>query len=156
MAHPDYRKLPRQSFSEMQSSLDEHKRLGYTQKNLKDVGDADWRKLYYGKASPGLLAATAAGTGAALAAPALMRDGVFQHSATKDPVVERKGPVRNQSGLLENITDFNEEVFKSVRHAAGPLAEVFMPYEGVNEYLKIVNDYERQPTWWDRLGLLDW
>ena len=39
---------------------------------------------------------------------------------------------------------------------AGPLAEVFMPYEGVNEYLKIVNDYDRQPTWRDRLGLLDW
>ena len=156
MAHPDYRKLPRQSFSEMQASLDEHKRLGYTQQNLKDVDDADWRKLYYGKASPGLLAATAAGTGAALAAPALMRDGVFQHSATKDPVVERVAPVRNQSGLLKNITDFNEEVFRSVRHAAGPLAEVFMPYEGVNEYLKIVNDYDRQPTWWDRLGLLDW
>jgi hypothetical protein len=109
-----------------------------------------------GRATVPILTATAGGTGAALAAPALMRDGVFQHGATSEPVVERKAPVRNQSGLLENITDFGDEVFRSVRHAAGPLADVFMPYEGINEYLKIVNDYDRQPTWMDRLGLLDW
>ena len=30
-----------------------------------------------------------------------------------------------------------------------------MPYEGANEYLKVVNDYDKQPTWLDRLGLLD-
>ena len=29
------------------------------------------------------------------------------------------------------------------------------PYGGGNEYLKVVNDYDKQPTWLDRLGLLD-
>jgi len=102
-----------------------------------------------------MLGATALGTAGLLAAPALMKDGVFQHGATSEPVVERMEPVRNQSGLLADVTDFGDEVFKSVRHAAGPLADVFMPYEGVNNYLKTVNDYDRQPTWWDRLGILD-
>ena len=32
---------------------------------------------------------------------------------------------------------------------------LLMPYEGINDYLKVVNDYDRQPTWMDRLGLLD-
>ena len=27
-----------------------------------------------------------------------------------------------------------------------------MPYEGANEYLKVVNDYDKQPTWLDRWG----
>ena len=26
---------------------------------------------------------------------------------------------------------------------------------GANDYLKVVNDYDKQPTWLDRLGLLD-
>ena len=30
-----------------------------------------------------------------------------------------------------------------------------MTYEGANAYLKVVNDYDKQPTWLDRLGLLD-
>ena len=108
-----------------------------------------------GNATVPMLGATAAGTAGLLAVPALMKDGVFQHGATSEPVVERKKPVRNQSGLLESVTDFGDEVFKSVRHAAGPLADVLMPYEGVNNYLKTVNDYDKQPTWWDRLGLFD-
>lgn len=108
-----------------------------------------------GAADTGLLAATAAGTGAAAAAPGLLQGGVFQHTASETPIVERKEPVRNQSALLADITDFGDEVFKSVRHAAGPLADVLMPFEGVNDYLKTVNDYDKQPTWWDRLGLLD-
>ena len=29
------------------------------------------------------------------------------------------------------------------------------PYGGANEYLKVVNDYDKEPTWLDRLGLLD-
>jgi hypothetical protein len=84
-----------------------------------------------------------------------MKDGIFQHTASETPIVDRKEPVRNQSGLLEDVTNFGDEVFKSVRHAAGPLADVFMPYEGVNNYLKTVNDADKQPTWWDRLGILD-
>jgi len=108
-----------------------------------------------GNATVPMLGGTAAITAAGLAAPALMKDGVFQHTASETPIVERKKPVRNQSGLLESVTDFGDEVFKSVRHAAGPLADVFMPYEGVNNYLKTVNDYDKQPTWWDRLGILD-
>lgn len=108
-----------------------------------------------GNATVPVLGGTAAITAGALAAPALMKDGVFQHTASDKPIVERKEPVRNQSSLLESVTDFGDEVFKSVRHAAGPLAEVLMPYEGVNNYLKTVNDYDKQPTWRDRLGLLD-
>ena len=29
------------------------------------------------------------------------------------------------------------------------------PYGGANEYLKVVSDYDKQPTWLDRLSLLD-
>ena len=47
MAHPDWRKLPRQSFNELQDSLSAHKELGYTgTAPIKDGGD--WRRLYYG------------------------------------------------------------------------------------------------------------
>ena len=125
---------------------------------LSKSKDADDRLINIaerGNATVPMLGATAAGTAGLLAAPALMKDGIFQHTASETPIVERKEPVRNQSGLLESVTDFGDEVFKSVRHAAGPLADVFMPYEGVNNYLKTVNDADRQPTWWDRLGLLD-
>jgi hypothetical protein len=107
-----------------------------------------------GNADPRLLGGTAAVTAGALAAPALMKDGVFQHSATKEPVVERREPVRNQSSLLESVTDFGDEVIKSAKHAAGPLS-LLVPYEGINDYLKVVNDDDKQPTWWDRLGLFD-
>ena len=107
-----------------------------------------------GNATVPMLGATALGTAGLLAAPALMKDGVFQHGATSEPVVERKEPVRNQSSLLESVTDFGDEVIKSAKHAAGPLS-LLVPYEGVNNYLKTVNDEDRQPTWWDRLGLLD-
>jgi hypothetical protein len=108
-----------------------------------------------GAATVPMLGATAAGSAGLLAAPALMKDGIFQHTASETPIVERKEPVRNQSGLLESFTDFGDEVFKSVRHAAGPVADVLMPYEGINNYLKTVNDYDKQPTGWDRLGILD-
>lgn len=47
MAHPDWRKLPRQSFNELQDSLTAHKELGYTgTAPIKEGGD--WRRLYYG------------------------------------------------------------------------------------------------------------
>lgn len=56
MAHPDWRKLPKMSFNEMQDALTEHKRLGYM--GSADVeGDipvpakmekGDWRALVYG------------------------------------------------------------------------------------------------------------
>lgn len=47
MAHPDWRKLPKQSFNELQDSLTAHKALGYTgTAPIKDGGD--WRSLYYG------------------------------------------------------------------------------------------------------------
>ena len=108
-----------------------------------------------GAASPELLGLLGGGAAAGLAAPVLMKNGVFQHTASETPIAERKEPVRNQSALLADITGFGDEVFKSVRHAAGPVADVLMPFEGVNNYLKTVNDYDKQPTWWDRLGLLD-
>jgi hypothetical protein len=107
-----------------------------------------------GNATVPMLGGTAAITAGALAAPALMKDGVFQHGATSEPVVERKEPVRNQSSLLESVTDFGDEVIKSAKHAAGPLS-LLVPYEGINDYLKVVNDEDKQPTWLDRLGLLD-
>lgn len=65
-AHPDFRKLPRQSWSEMQAALQAHKDAGYTQAINPVMKDTDWRKLYYGKADLGLLGALgAAGAGAA-------------------------------------------------------------------------------------------
>jgi hypothetical protein len=90
-------------------------------------------------------------TTAALAAAPAVVGGVFQHNATKEPVVKKRN---NQSSLLESVTDFNDEVIESVKHAAGPLS-LLMPYEGINDYLKVVNDNDKQPTWMDRLGLLD-
>ena len=66
MAHPDWRKLPRQSFNELQDALTAHKELGYTgTAPIKEGGD--WRRLYYGKADPLLLTGLAAGTGGAAA-----------------------------------------------------------------------------------------
>jgi hypothetical protein len=61
-AHPDFRKLPKQSFSEMQDALSAHKSAGYTGKKPV-MRKSDWRKLYYGKADPQLLALLAAGAG---------------------------------------------------------------------------------------------
>ena len=50
-AHPDYRKLPKQSFSEMKAASDEHTAAGYRgQKPVMD--ESDWRKLYYGALAP--------------------------------------------------------------------------------------------------------
>lgn len=61
MAHPDWRKLPKQSFSELQDALTAHKQAGYMATPSKkgqlyptDVKtqpvpkETDWRKLYYG------------------------------------------------------------------------------------------------------------
>lgn len=67
-AHPDFRKLPRMSWSEMQKSLDAHKEAGYyTSKERKPINTTDWRRLYYGFADPALLGATAVGAGGAAA-----------------------------------------------------------------------------------------
>jgi len=50
-AHPDYRNLPKSSFSEMLDALEAHKKAGYT--GTKPVmGQSDWRKLYYGALAP--------------------------------------------------------------------------------------------------------
>jgi hypothetical protein len=70
MAHPDWRKLPKQSFSELQDALTEHKRMGYMSAPEAELQptkmQGDWRKLYYGKADPRLLlGAATAGGGAA-------------------------------------------------------------------------------------------
>jgi hypothetical protein len=69
--------------------------------------------------------------------------------------VERRKAVNNQSSLLEGVTDFADDVFASFKDAAGPVGSLLMPFEGVNDYLKVVNDNDKKPTWWDRLGLLD-
>jgi len=84
MAHPDWRKLPKQSFNELQDALQEHKRTGYT--SLPGAGlypgdidvqavprQTDWRKLYYGAATPGMMGATAGGSAAALALAKALR-----------------------------------------------------------------------------------
>lgn len=65
-AHPDYRLLPRQSWTEMQDALTAHKKAGYTQAKNPVMGETDWRKLYYGKADPMVLPGVAAGAGAAM------------------------------------------------------------------------------------------
>lgn len=65
-AHPDYRLLPRQSWTEMQDALTAHKEAGYTQAKNPVMGETDWRKLYYGKADPMVLPGVAAGAGAAM------------------------------------------------------------------------------------------
>lgn len=75
MAHPDWRKLPKQSFSELQDALTAHKQAGYMATPSKkgqlyptDVKtqpvpkETDWRKLYYG----GLAGAGTAGAMAQL------------------------------------------------------------------------------------------
>ena len=64
-AHPDYRKLPRQSWTEMQDALTAHKQAGYTQSLNPVMNESDWRKLYYGKADVGLLGMLGAGAGGA-------------------------------------------------------------------------------------------
>jgi hypothetical protein len=50
-AHPDYRLLPKSSFSEMQGALEAHKKAGYTGKKPV-MAPSDWRKLYYGAFAP--------------------------------------------------------------------------------------------------------
>jgi len=65
-AHPDFRKLPRQSWSEMAESLKNHKDAGYT--GTKPVmNQTDWRDLYYGHATPGGMGALLGASGAGAA-----------------------------------------------------------------------------------------
>ena len=52
-AHPDYRLLPRQSWTEMQDALTAHKKAGYTQAKNPVMAPCDWRELYYGGAAAG-------------------------------------------------------------------------------------------------------
>lgn len=63
-AHPDYRSLPRQSWTEMRDALTAHKQAGYTQADNPVMAPTDWRKLYYGNVDrtllPGLAGAAAA------------------------------------------------------------------------------------------------
>ena len=62
-AHPDYRELPRQSWTEMRDALTAHKEAGYTQADNAVMAPTDWRKLYYGSIPP---AAAIGFTGGAL------------------------------------------------------------------------------------------
>lgn len=74
-AHPDFRKLPRQSFSEMQDALRAHKEAGYMdtgEKAVRRMQGQDWRKLYYGNVDPRLLLGM--GSAAALAAALRQRE----------------------------------------------------------------------------------
>jgi len=61
-AHPDYRALPRQSWTEMRDALAAHKEAGYTQADNPVMAPTDWRKLYYGSIPP----AAAIGAGAVM------------------------------------------------------------------------------------------
>jgi hypothetical protein len=67
-AHPDYRLLPRQSWTEMQDALTAHKKAGYTQANNPVMAPSDWRELYYGRATPAAMLGTAGLAGAGIAA----------------------------------------------------------------------------------------
>ena len=64
-AHPDFRSLPRQSWTEMRDALTAHKEAGYTQSDNPVMATSDWRKLYYGKVDPTLLPGVAGAAGAA-------------------------------------------------------------------------------------------
>ena len=66
MAHPDFRKLPKMSWEEMQAALQTHKDAGYTgtQKVMKPTS---WGKMYYGKATVPAMAAAGAGAAGAQA-----------------------------------------------------------------------------------------
>jgi len=73
MMHPDWRKLPKQSWSEMQAAKKAHSELGYLGKG-PITKEGDWRKLYYGQADPMLLAAMGGGgLGAAALYPEVIR-----------------------------------------------------------------------------------
>lgn len=67
-AHPDYRLLPRQSWTEMQDALTAHKKAGYTQANNPVMAPSDWRELYYGRATPAAMLGTAGAAAAGIAA----------------------------------------------------------------------------------------
>lgn len=62
-AHPDWRKLPKQSFNEMQKAFQANRKAGFA----RDQGfsgqphDQSWKQLYYGRANPKLLAGLAGG-----------------------------------------------------------------------------------------------
>jgi hypothetical protein len=60
-AHPDWRKLPKQSWQEMQESLQAHKAAGYTGQSPV-MKESNWRKLYYGAGAPVAAGLAAAGT----------------------------------------------------------------------------------------------
>lgn len=65
-AHPDFRLLPKQSWTEMQNALTAHKEAGYTQSSNQVMKPSDWRRMYYGASTPefmGLLGLGAAGVG---------------------------------------------------------------------------------------------
>lgn len=99
MAHPDWRKLPRQSFSELQDAISAHKEAGYMGNPSTEAalypGDEmvqpvpkqmDWRKLYYGRGTPGAMAATGAGAaGAAALINALRQKEEEQQNAVLQP-----------------------------------------------------------------------
>jgi len=64
-AHPDFRLLPKQSWTEMQGALQAHKDAGYTQSINPVMNPSDWRSLYYGNATVPMLGMTAAGAAGA-------------------------------------------------------------------------------------------
>lgn len=72
-AHPDWSKLPKQSFGEMQDALQANKNAGYAGKNvpLSNNSGATWKDLYYGHADPALLGLIGAGGLGALAGGAI-------------------------------------------------------------------------------------
>lgn len=89
MLHPDWRKIPKQSFSEMRNALQAHKEAGYMSAPEAKVQpmntENDWRKLYYGFISPKQAAVLAGVAGAgAYATNSLMRPKEKVETATKD------------------------------------------------------------------------
>lgn len=74
--HPDYAKLPKQSWSELKRSVEQQRKAGFAKKSgLPDKKyEGTWKDLYYGKADPDLLKWIAGGgAAAALAAPAVKK-----------------------------------------------------------------------------------
>jgi hypothetical protein len=97
-AHPDYRKLPRQSFNEMHNALTAHKEAGYTSSSNPTMNLSDWRKLYYGRAVPEILAPTAAAGAGAVAAQRLLSDDITK---AKGGPVTSKGFLYKKGGKVK-------------------------------------------------------
>lgn len=98
-AHPDWRKLPKQSFTEMQQAFLANKKAGFARKQgfSGKPHSQSWKKLYYGRADPKMLAGLA-GVGALAAGGYSLLD-----DAVDDAKEKQKRRVNRTDDLLREI-----------------------------------------------------